>query len=123
MAYVHRCAVIARIAIDQQLATTVGSHMTQSHGGEFSMIVFLERAVFGKILRTQQHTRKYQRAKTSEPDLSMKTKTYYCGGPKSPVNELWLTVASIALVAAIGFVVLSLAVQWWDLTREPDNGD
>jgi hypothetical protein len=57
----------------------------------------------------------------------MKTKTYYCGGqshrPKSPVKDMWLTVASIAQVAAIGFIVLSLAVQWWDLTREPDNGD
>jgi len=42
---------------------------------------------------------------------------------ESPVQDMWLTVASIVLVAAIGFVVLSLAVQWWDLTREPDNGD
>jgi hypothetical protein len=36
---------------------------------------------------------------------------------------MWLIVASIVLLAAIGFVVLSLAVQWWDLTREPENGD
>jgi hypothetical protein len=34
---------------------------------------------------------------------------------------MWLTVAGIALLAAIGFVDLSLAVQWWDLTREPNN--
>jgi hypothetical protein len=38
MADVHGRAVIATagIAMDQQIATTVGSHMTQRHGGQFS---------------------------------------------------------------------------------------
>jgi hypothetical protein len=35
---------------------------------------------------------------------------------------MWLTIAGIVQLAAIGFVVLSLAVQWWDFAQKPDNG-
>jgi hypothetical protein len=38
----------------------------------------------------------------------------------------WISkVATMTMPNTNSFVpnVLSLAVQWWDLTREPDNGD
>jgi len=40
---------------------------------------------------------------------------------KPTVKDMWLTVAGIGLLAVIGFAALSLAVQWWDFTRKPDN--
>jgi hypothetical protein len=83
------------------------------------LIVFLERSNFGQD-ETWQY--KYQRA--VESDLSMKTQDCVVEAiDLMPVKDMWLIVASIVLLAAIGFVVLSLAVQWWDLTREPDKGD
>ena len=80
------------------------------------MIVFLERSGFGRD--TQDATIGYKAGQDESSDLLCQSKPL-----KSPVKDMWLTVASIALLAAIGFVVLSLAVQWRDLTRKPDNGD
>jgi hypothetical protein len=35
---------------------------------------------------------------------------------------MWLTIASITLLAAIGFSVLAVALQWFEFARKVDGG-
>ena len=35
---------------------------------------------------------------------------------------MWLTIAGITLLAAIGFIVLALALQWFEFARKADGG-
>jgi hypothetical protein len=79
--------------MDQQIATTVGSHMTQSHGREFSCSRSGHDRLTVCFWERYSGPNKHGGINTSGPgrvesDLSMKTKTHYCGGqchrPKSP---------------------------------------
>jgi hypothetical protein len=36
---------------------------------------------------------------------------------------MWLTIAGIVLIAAIGFVVLALAMQWREFTQKANGQD
>ena len=35
---------------------------------------------------------------------------------------MWLTIAGIALLAAIGFSALALGLQWFEFARKADGG-
>jgi len=36
---------------------------------------------------------------------------------------MWLTIAGITLLAAIGFIVLAVVLQWFESARKTDGGD
>jgi hypothetical protein len=34
---------------------------------------------------------------------------------------MWLTIAGVTLLAAIGFIFLAIALQWFDFARKADG--